>query len=148
MALTKKQEQEGYAESLDSKKSLFDYIGRDTEEDYKPRSHPIKSKFCDKIKEIQVCGHEHGLFDGEILQMIFTNYKWKWSTIPWGRMDEVKQFIAANAFRSLAILSPKMHRKIMNSRSSESIDLQKWSQEYADSFEHNVNTATNYYEKW
>jgi hypothetical protein len=98
---------------IDSCKCLVDYVGKETD-DYVSVDHPIKSKFCKRIKEIQTAAAKHGLSDSDALQMINKNFGWTWNRIPYGRMSDMKFFVTSNAHRYLKMFRPDLHTAYMD----------------------------------
>lgn len=86
----------------------------------------VCKQFIERIGEIIETGKQYGLSAGHCLCMIARNYEHMlvkdvslWRTIPFGRMDEIKEFIANNAFRFYAIMNPKGHSALMQMKDAQ-----------------------------
>jgi len=105
--------------TIDLDRSLEDYFPN-MDEEYVPKSNQIKSEFCRKIGELQTAGlNAKTMFDGglaiaETLTLIYSQYKYVWSTIPYGKFDEMRQFVANNAFRYQQICNPGYHKMFLD----------------------------------
>lgn len=73
------------------------------------RNDPIYSSFCKKIGMIQNEGARHGLCAGTVLLMVNSNYGYTWDTIPYGRMDEIAEFVKMNISRWIEFTAPDLH---------------------------------------
>jgi hypothetical protein len=70
-------------------------------------------KFKEKIHWVFSAGHERGLCDGEIVQMINITFGYYRRDTPWGKMDEIREWLINNSFRKFQMLSPKYHNELM-----------------------------------
>jgi hypothetical protein len=91
------------------------------------REDDVCRRFNEKIQAIINTGKIQGLEAGQCLCMIAINYKHMliqgaslWRTIPWGRMEDIQEFISNNAFRFYAMMMPAQHRMIMQQTDAES----------------------------
>jgi len=77
----------------------------------------ILLKFKDRINWVYKAGHDRGLCDGEITQMINLNFGYypRFENIPWGKMPEVREWLINNAHRNFQMLSPNYHNELMKS---------------------------------
>jgi hypothetical protein len=116
-------------------KSLFDYIGRKSPEQLSEYEKGIKAQFNLKLKDIQIFYCEFCPKDadgsrinvGELLMMINKQYKCMWNTIPWGKMDEVKEWVINNHHKRILLLSKDYHYTIITAETGSGVkDYQDW----------------------
>jgi len=75
--------------------------------------------FANKLNEIQdICKNKY-LDLGEALLMLNKSFGYIWDTIPFGKMDEIKQWFINNWFRNYQILEPEKHEQIMKMESPD-----------------------------
>jgi hypothetical protein len=101
--------------SYDTIESVFG-VGRKYEE---IRDNSKYIAFAGNLKEIQDFCRNRYIDLGEALIMLRKTFNYLWDTIPFGKMDEVKQWFENNWFRSFAILEPEKHQEIMQMQSQE-----------------------------
>jgi hypothetical protein len=106
-------------EPLDTDK-LLDFLPIDKDWPLDPTE--IMLKFKNKMDEIYTAGQKQGLCVGEIHAMININFGYWKRDMPWGKIDEVKQWIINNAFRSFQILNPTSHTALMQTDNPYSQD--------------------------
>jgi hypothetical protein len=70
--------------------------------------------FNKKIGQIQAEGRKHGLDPAACLVMINSMHGFFWDTIPWGRMDEMVEYIKKFGADSIQIIDPEMHKKLLD----------------------------------
>lgn len=107
--LTTTAEEEVYLNPGDSIRSLFDVQENRVFENL--RRDPRFEKLRTKLREIQNVGREKGACEGEVLQLINKGYfkpGYVWDTIPYGEMDDIKEFVRNNVESRLKILHPEM----------------------------------------
>lgn len=70
-------------------------------------------EFSQRLKSIQLfCENKH-VDLGEALIMINKTFGWVWDTIPYCKLEEVKQWFENNWFRVHQILEPEKHAAIL-----------------------------------
>lgn len=93
---------------------LFSLFGRRISEDTTYlKEEPLFKKFNAALGTIHTVGLHRGLAVGEQLAMISQKFGFSWHTVPFGRIEEIKQYLIDNAFRKIEILSPDFHKKLM-----------------------------------
>jgi hypothetical protein len=92
---------------------LVDYLPEDD-----PLTKPVPvivKRFLEKIRAIHEAGKKQYLYPSEMIIMINRNYGYKtWRQIPWGRMEEMREFIINNAKNCLKIIDPDLAGKLEN----------------------------------
>jgi hypothetical protein len=92
---------------------ICDFVKKDDVYPLEPSM--LLKKISAKIDMIYFAGIKQGLCHGEISLMIAMNFKYYSREIPYGRSDEIKQWIINNAFRNYQILEPERHKEIIQS---------------------------------
>lgn len=94
--------------------TLYGFFGRQLTDDAEYCvKDPRYIKFHERLKTIMTAGQQHGLAAGEEIAIISKQFGYSFSTLPFGRIDEIKQWIIENAYRKLEILSPDLHSRLM-----------------------------------
>jgi hypothetical protein len=83
---------------------------------------PILIAFKNKINWMFSACLSHGLCSGEIVQMININYGYYKRDIPWGKMEEIHEWLLNNWWRIFQLLSPKHHNALMETINDYSDD--------------------------
>lgn len=97
---------------IDENKSSVDYFGeRYVYDDLKNDS--IFMEFQKKIKELKELYNTVSQGTGDCLLHINKNYGYTWRTIPWGKFDEIREWILHTWFRFTEMINPDMHYKLM-----------------------------------
>ena len=74
------------------------------------RKNPIFQEFQNKIREINQIGDNKYIDVAEIFTMINTNYGYyDWSTVPYGKFNEIKEFVRNNIDTRYKISHPPLH---------------------------------------
>ena len=102
---------------------VCDFLNIDSEWPLEPSE--VLMKFKGKINLIYKAGEERGICPGELLLMINKNYGYFKRDIPWGRMDEIREWVINNAFRNYQILEPERHKILMQTDNFYSQDFKK-----------------------
>lgn len=120
---------------IDGYKCLRDYIGNKSYEQLSEYEKNIKAKFSIKLKEIQ-CFHcpycpadkdGFALSPGEQLLLINKNFGYTWNTIPYEKMETVKEWMQNNHHKIHLILHKDYHYGIENMpNDSGAIEYKNW----------------------
>ena len=97
----------------------------DVDADWPLEPSNVLMKFKEKIHSIYKVGEERGICPGELLLMININFGYFKRDMPWGRMDEVREWVINNAFRNYQILEPENHKILMQSDNEYSRNFKK-----------------------
>jgi hypothetical protein len=97
---------------VDPTDTIVSLFGKEEDRNFSQlRDDPRFKMFRDKLKAIQTEGTSNGACEGEVLLMIIRGYWSKsgkknlqWDTIPYGEMDDVKEFIKNNIDRRREII--------------------------------------------
>ena len=99
--------QERYIEPGATIRSIF---GPDRERNFDTiRDDSRFKQFRAAIKKIQAIGRAKFVDEGEVLIMINRNFGLVWDTIPFGRMDEITEWVQGNIRQVLAFTCPALH---------------------------------------
>ena len=89
----------------------------------------IIESFLEKIRAIHDAGKKQFLCPAEMITMINRNYGFcTWRQIPWGRMDEMREFIINNAKNCLKIIDPDLAHRLENYKPEDDVFLLKLEQ--------------------
>jgi len=100
----------GEAREIANHESIVSIFGIAQERNYDNlKDDPTYKEFNRKIREIQDVATNMDFPVVEALQMILYNFGFWWDTIPYGRMNEMKEFVRNNGETRYKIIYPEMH---------------------------------------
>jgi hypothetical protein len=99
---------------IDCSETLRSIFGKlEEHEDNGYLKDPVYRKFGKKVGEIQSIAENSLCPIGGCLLMINANYGYTWDTIPWGRFDEIKEFVRNNTKDRYKLIDPEFHKKLV-----------------------------------
>lgn len=122
-------------DSIDPCRSLASYIGNKGGDFLSERDKNIKAQFGVKLREIQkfACPHCKPDFEGYILDcgeallLINRQFGFRWSTIPYGEMETIRDWLVKNHHHRLQLLDKDYHYTIMALENSpDAAEYQEW----------------------
>ena len=95
--------------SYDTMESIFGFNNLQEHRDAL-RKNPVFQEFQKKIGEIFDVGHKKKVDPGEVRSMVLINYNYKdFIFIPYGILNEIKEFVKNNIDDREKIINPKMY---------------------------------------
>ena len=112
----------GEVQDYETIESIF---GRDRKYE-EIKDSPKFIMFAQKLRDMQDFCRKKYLDLGEAVTMIQITFNYIWGTIPYGKLDDIKQFLMNNWFRNYAILEPDRHQQIMAMTTPEALQYQEF----------------------